>query len=89
MRAKVYVEVYARYQREGGILPLKVVWADGRIFPIDKVLDIRPAASLKAGGAGLRYTCRIGRQETYLFLEENRWFVEARNLPAASPPATM
>ncbi len=79
MQKKTYVEVYTRYQKEGGIIPLKVVWADGRVFPIDEVIDIRPAASLKAGGAGIRYTCRIGHTETYLFLEENRWFVEAKD----------
>ena len=49
---------------------------------IDRVLDVRPAASLKAGGAGLRYTVRIGRTETYLFLEETRWFVERRHVPS-------
>lgn len=73
---KLYVEVTARFTEEGEIIPLKILWEDGRYFFVDKVLDIRPAASLKAGGAGIRYTCRIDRQETYLFLEENRWFVE-------------
>lgn len=73
---KKYVEVTARFDTEGRIIPLKILWEDGSSFFIDKVLDIRPAASLKAGGAGIRYTCRINRQEKYLFLEENRWFVE-------------
>ncbi len=73
---KTYVEVTARFDTDGRILPLKILWHDGSNFFIDKVLDVRPAASLKAGGAGIRYTCRINRQETYLFLEENRWFVE-------------
>ena len=49
-------------------------------YSVKKVLDIRPAASLKAGGAGIRYTCRINRHETFLFLEENRWFVEEKCL---------
>jgi hypothetical protein len=71
-----YVEVTARFDTEGRILPLKIMWRDGSSFFIDKVLDIRPAASLKAGGAGIRYTCRVNQKETYLFLEENRWFVE-------------
>ena len=39
---------------------------------------MRRAASLKAGGAGTRYTVRIGRSETYLFNEDGRWFVERR-----------
>lgn len=73
---KTYVGVTAFFSDDGKILPLKIHWEDGSSFPIGKVLDIRPAASLKAGGAGIRYTCRINMHEKYLFLEENRWFVE-------------
>ena len=75
---KTYVEVTARFTPDGVIIPLKILWNDGTSFLIDKVLDIRPAASLKAGGAGIRYTCRINMRETFLFLEENRWFVEEK-----------
>ena len=73
---KTYVDVTARFTPDGKIIPLKILWNDGSSFYVDKVLDIRPAASLKAGGAGIRYTCRINMVETYLFLEENKWFVE-------------
>ena len=75
---KVFVNVLARYDTEGGIVPVSVTWEDGRTFPVDRVLEMRPAASLKVGGAGLRYRVRIGRSETYLFLEENRGFGEAK-----------
>ena len=76
MYKKTYVEVTARFNEEGIIIPLKILWCDGRIYKIDKVLDICRAASLKAGGAGIRYTCQIGKKQRYLFLEETRWFVE-------------
>ena len=75
---KQYISVTARFDEDGNLLPLKIHWNDGRSFDIDKVTDIRYAASLKAGGAGLRYTCKISGNERYLFLEENRWFVDAR-----------
>ncbi len=73
---KRYVDVVARFDTDGRIIPVKLLWHDGTVFYIDRVLDIRKAASLKAGGAGIRYTCRINNRETYIFLEENRWFVE-------------
>ena len=74
---KEYVSVTARFDPDGNLLPVKLHWKDGRIFDIDRILDIRYAASLKAGGAGIRYLCRIAGHERYLFLEENhRWFVE-------------
>lgn len=75
---KVYVAVNARFDTEGRILPLSITWEDGREYGIDRVLDIRRAASLKAGGAGIRYCIKIGHTETNLFLEENKWFVERR-----------
>jgi len=75
---KQYISVTARFDEDGNLLPLKIHWNDGRSFEIDRVTDIRYAASLKAGGMGLRYTCRIAGAEKYLFLEENRWFVDAK-----------
>jgi len=30
----------------------------------------------RAGGVGDRYTCRIHGQESYLWFEKGRWFVE-------------
>lgn len=72
---KQYVSVTATFDADGNILPLKINWDDGRTFEIDRITDVRYAASLKAGGAGIRYTCRIKQTEKYLFLEDNRWFV--------------
>ena len=75
---KEYVSVTARFDPDGNLLPVKLHWKDGRIFDIDRILDIRYAASLKAGGAGIRYLCRISGHERYLFLEDNRWFVDGK-----------
>lgn len=75
---KVIVEVIARFTRDGAKIPLTVKLEDGRSFDIDKVTDIRRAASLKAGGQGTRYRCRISGKETYLWLEEDKWFVEGK-----------
>lgn len=77
-RRKRYVRVTADFDEEGAVRPLVVVFG-GRRYCIDKVLDVCPRASLKAGGAGMRYTCRILGQETYLFLEDGgKWFVEEK-----------
>ncbi len=78
MSCKVYVEVTAAFSPEGEVVPLSVRWQDGTVFDVDRVLDVRPSAALKAGGCGIRYTCRIRGQQTYLFLDEDRWFVEAK-----------
>ena len=79
MSHKVYVEVAAVFSPEGKILPHTIRWENGALFTIDRITDIRRAAALKAGGCGLRYTVHIGGQQTYLFLDEDRWFVEAND----------
>ena len=78
MARKVFVAVTACFDANGNITPLSIVWENGRVYEIDKVMDIRRAASLKAGGIGLRFTCRIMGKETYLFFEDPRWFMEAK-----------
>lgn len=74
---KKYVDVTAEFTEEGRLIPRSILWEDGRSYTIDKVEQCSRRASLKAGGVGLRYTCRIGNAVRYLFYEENyRWFME-------------
>ncbi len=70
------ISVIAKMMSDKRVLPLQIVWEDGRVFDIDKVLDIRPTASTKGGGMGLRYKVMIGNNERYLFLDGYVWFIE-------------
>lgn len=77
MGNKVYVDVIAEFSKEGDLVPKSFRWEDGQVYEIERVKDVRRAASLKAGGVGMRYTCVIGGQEKYLFYEDsNMWFME-------------
>lgn len=73
--AKHFVAVKALFEPDGNITPLAIICND-EAFEVDRITDIRPAASLKSGGAGIRYTCSIAGRQTYLFLEDTRWFIE-------------
>ena len=75
---KEYVSILAQIHLDGSIQPLGILLGDGRKYDIDEVKDKCRAASLKAGGCGIRYTVRIGTRDTYLFDEDGRWFVELR-----------
>lgn len=72
---KHYTDVKVLFDREGRLTPLSMTYDDNE-FEIDRVCDVRPAASMKSGGAGIRYTCYVDGKRTYLFLEENKWFFE-------------
>ena len=75
---KKYVDMIVRYTEDGQIIPLAVRWSPEQLFEIDRVLDVQRAASLRAGGTGIRYLCRIKGRERYIWLEENKWFVDVK-----------
>jgi len=79
MATKTFVEVNVHYDLNGKMTPVSITWEDGRIFEIDKIMDCRRAASLKAGGQGLRFICRIRNKEVYLFYDEPVWFIEGKD----------
>ena len=76
---KKYVDMIVQYTEDGQIIPLAVRWSPDQLYEIDRVLDVQRAASLRAGGTGIRYLCRIKGRERYIWLEENKWFVEAKD----------
>ena len=87
--AKVYVAVQADFAEDGTLLPRVITWEDGEKFAIDKIIDIRQAAAMKAGGQGDRYTIKVRGSQSYLFFERStnltgnnigRWFVERRGV---------
>ena len=87
MNIKVYVDVTARFNSEGVLIPLSLTWEDGEEFEIDRVTDMRLAGAMKGGCQGDRYTIWVRGIQSYLFFERNhsltgnnlgRWFVERR-----------
>lgn len=72
---KHFTSVKALFDEEGNITPVTMIYKEKEL-EIDRITDVRPAASLKSGGAGIRYTCYIKGIKTYLFLEDTRWFFE-------------
>ncbi len=84
---KVYVPVKAEFAADGTLFPKVITWEDGEKYEIDRVLDIRQAPAMKAGGQGDRYTVMVRGKQSYLFFERStnlvgnnigRWFVERR-----------
>ena len=84
---KVYVPVGVLFTEDGRMRPRAIRWEDGRTYAIDRVLDVRPSAAMRAGGQGDRYTVRVRGRETYLFFEHSveygdpqpgKWFVERK-----------
>lgn len=77
-RKKVYVGAGLEVSADGTVMPVRIDWPDGRKFEVDRVKQVCRAASTKVGGCGIRYTVMICGKETYLFREDDKWFVEAK-----------
>ena len=76
---KILVKVRADHDTDGTIRPVSFQLPDEPKVVIDKILGMRQAASLKAGGQGQRYeisiTCGDVSREMYLFDDEGVWFI--------------
>jgi len=73
---KIFVEVKARFTKEGEVIPISFIWEDGNEYEIDRIYDKRPAPALKVGGQGIRFTCMVMGKMINLFLDNGKWFVE-------------
>lgn len=75
---KIYVNVNVEFTKEGRLIPRAIHWEDGRTYVIDKITEVRRAASFLAGGTGIRYTIYVEGFEKHLYYGDNhRWYVEA------------
>ena len=77
--AKIFVKVRADHLLDGSTRPLMLRSEDGPTLRIDRVLDVREAPSLKAGGQGVRYTCMVAGRQLYLFNDAPYWFLAAED----------
>jgi hypothetical protein len=75
---KIYVNVNVEFTKDGKLIPRTIHWADGTIYEIDRITDVRRAANIRVGGSGIRYTIYVDGFETHLYYgDDHRWFVEA------------
>lgn len=81
---RVYVKVNSDFDSTGYMQPRSITWDDGRIFPIERVKDFRPASSVEAGRHGDCYTVLVKGAEKLLYFERTdpllsgrfgRWYV--------------
>ena len=77
---KTLVTVRAEHHTDGRIQPLFFVMPNGEKVKIERIMRVQQAASLKAGGQGIRYEVRVcsgaQRHQLYLFDDAGIWFIE-------------
>lgn len=76
---KVYIEIIAKFDLDGRILPQKIIWQDGIEYKIDKIGVVKQAPPDKVGGyLTVRYECYVNGILKIIYLEtsKNKWFLE-------------
>lgn len=74
---KIYVDVNVEFTKDGELIPKAIHWKDNRTYVIQRITEVRRAASLIAGATGIRYTIYVDGYESHLYYgDNNRWFVE-------------
>ena len=76
-REKRYVAVEVRFEEDGRLRPLSIHFGPEQVYQIDAIKDVSRRAA-EVGGVGDRYLCVIDGQESKLWFEKGRWFVEAK-----------
>lgn len=74
----VYIEVEARFTLLGQVIPLEVIWSDGRRFAVTRVRSVSNASPRGGAVCPVRYDCEIegNRRRLYYDGDSRRWFVE-------------
>ena len=77
---KVCVDASVMFSKLGRMIPTAIRWEDGKIYPVDRVLEARVADRATTGISGMRYVCIIGRKKVNIYYEsfENTWCVERK-----------
>ena len=77
---KFSVDVAAVCYAIGDVIPIAFSINNGRVLEIDQVMNWERAASLTAGIMGMRYSIRVRDKETYLYRDDDLWFMENKKI---------
>ncbi len=74
---KRYVKVIAVHEADGTIVPVRIYF-DGKAYRVSSLKHTASMRELYRGGRGTRYTINVNGQETYLYEDRERFYVEAK-----------
>ena len=72
---KVYVNIIARFDKDGIITPMILEWRDGLLYDVERVVTLGECPSRRAGGQGVQFMVQIGGRKAVLSFEDPCWFI--------------
>ncbi|MGI5888369.1 MAG: hypothetical protein ACOX6J_03195 [Oscillospiraceae bacterium] len=77
-RIKRYVEVDAIHFVDGSVRPRSIRFSDNKIYVINRLNKVIDRSADGSGRSGTCYMVQICGNETRLFEDGGRWYVEAK-----------
>ena len=76
--ANVYVNVFAKFDKDGNVTPVWVEWVDGTIYEVNRIMETTVYKDRVPGKEIVSYFVQIGQKKTRLSYDKKRWSVEKR-----------
>ena len=85
---RLYIQVGAEFDATGYMQPRTITWSDGRVFPVEAVIERRAMDHSLSGDQCERYTVTILGNQRYLYFQHanprynsyaGRWFVQKKD----------
>lgn len=72
---KKFIRLCAEFQRDGTMVPQRIIWENGAEYPISEIIDVRYFKPDKDGILGIKYTCIILGKIREIYYDDARWYV--------------
>ena len=73
--AKIYVNVIAKFDKDGTITPMTLEWRNGLLYDVEKVRTIGECSSRRIGGQGVEFMVQIEGNQAVLSFEDPCWYI--------------
>jgi len=77
---KLYVNVIAKFDKDGTITPMTLEWKDGLLYDVERVRTLGECPSRRAGGQGVHFMVQIVGRPAILSFEDPCWFIGRKEL---------
>lgn len=72
---KIYVNIIARFDKDGTITPMTLEWKDGLLYDVERVRVLGELPSRRIGGQGVCFMVEIAGRQAVLSFEDPCWFI--------------
>ncbi len=72
---KKYIRINAKFECDGTMLPVRIIWHNGAEYPVSEVIDVRYFKPDNQGALGIKYTCIILGKIRDIYFDSVRWYI--------------